>query len=296
MNLSDNARGILLMCASMLSFTVNDSFMKLTSQTLPLFQAIALRGLVASIALLVIARLTTGHLRLVPKGRDGGMVALRSLSEIAATALFLTALTQMPLANLSAILQSLPLAITLSAALFLREPVGWRRLTAILVGFCGVLLIVKPGTEGFTVWSVLGLGSVVCVVIRDLTTRTLSRETPSAAVAVWASLAVMVMGVVVTTWQGWVPVSADEALYLAIASAALIAGYMFAVMVMRVGDIGLIAPFRYTSLLWAILFGWMLFGTLPDEWTVAGAAIVVATGLYTLLRERKLSRAAARQG
>lgn len=296
MNLSDNARGILLMCASMLSFTVNDSFMKLTSQTLPLFQAIALRGLVASVALLVIARLTMGHLRLVPTGRDGRLVALRSLSEIAATALFLIALTQMPLANLSAILQSLPLAITLSAALFLREPVGWRRLTAILVGFCGVLLIVKPGTEGFTVWSVLGLGSVVCVVIRDLTTRTLSRETPSAAVAVWASVAVMVMGVVVTTWQGWVPVSADEALYLAIASAALIAGYMFAVMVMRVGDIGLIAPFRYTSLLWAILFGWMLFGTLPDEWTVAGAAIVVATGLYTLLRERKLSRAAARQG
>jgi drug/metabolite transporter (DMT)-like permease len=296
MTLSDNARGILLMCASMLSFTVNDSFMKLTSQTLPLFQAIALRGIVASVALVLIARLTTGHLRLVPKGRDGVMVALRSLSEIAATALFLTALTQMPLANLSAILQSLPLAITLSAALFLREPVGWRRLTAILVGFCGVLLIVKPGTEGFTVWSVLGLGSVVCVVIRDLTTRTLSRGTPSAAVAVWASLAVMVMGVAVTTWQGWVPVSADEALYLAIASAALIAGYMFAVMVMRVGDIGLIAPFRYTSLLWAILFGWMLFGTLPDEWTVAGAAIVVATGLYTLLRERKLSRAAARQG
>jgi drug/metabolite transporter (DMT)-like permease len=234
MTLSDNARGILLMCASMLSFTVNDSFMKLTSQTLPLFQAIALRGIVASVALLLIARLTTGHLRLVPKGRDGVMVALRSLSEIAATALFLTALTQMPLANLSAILQSLPLAITLSAALFLREPVGWRRLTAILVGFCGVLLIVKPGTEGFTVWSVLGLGSVVCVVIRDLTTRTLSRETPSAAVAVWASLAVMVMGVAVTTWKGWVPVSADEALYLAIASAALIAGYMFAVMVMRV--------------------------------------------------------------
>lgn len=296
MTLSDNARGILLMCASMLSFTVNDSFMKLTSQTLPLFQAIALRGIVASVALLLIARLTAGHLRLVPKGRDGVMVALRSLSEIAATALFLTALTQMPLANLSAILQSLPLAITLSAALFLREPVGWRRLTAILVGFCGVLLIVKPGTEGFTVWSVLGLGSVVCVVIRDLTTRTLSRATPSAAVAVWASLAVMVMGIGVTTWQGWVPVSADEALYLAIASAALIAGYMFAVMVMRVGDIGLIAPFRYTSLLWAILFGWMLFGTLPDEWTVVGATIVVATGLYTLLRERKLSRAAARQG
>lgn len=290
MTLSDNARGILFMCGSMLAFTVNDSFMKATSQTLPLFQAIALRGMLATMALVMIARVTTGHLRLVPPGRDATKVALRSVSEIAATATFLIALTHMPLANLSAILQSLPLAITLGAAVFLKEPVGWRRLVAILIGFCGVLLIVKPGTDGFTVWSVLGLVSVACVVVRDLTTRTLSRATPSAAVAVWASVAVMLMGIVVTTWHGWVPVSPREALYLAIASSALICGYMFAVMVMRVGDIGMIAPFRYTSLLWAILFGWMLFGSLPDKITLTGAAIVVATGLYTLLRERMLSR------
>lgn len=290
MKLSDNARGILFMCCSMLSFTVNDSLMKAASQTLPLFQAIALRGMVATLALVLIARVTTGHLRLVPPGKDAPKVALRSVSEVAATATFLTALTHMPLANMSAILQSLPLAITLGAAVFLKEPVGWRRLVAILVGFCGVLLIVKPGTEGFTIWSVLGLISVACVVVRDLTTRTLSRATTSAAVAVWASGAVMLMGLAVTTWNGWVPVSGQEALYVAVASAALICGYMLAVMVMRVGDIGLIAPFRYTSLLWALLFGWMVFGSFPDGVTLVGAAIVVATGLYTLLRERMLSR------
>lgn len=290
MKLTDNARGILLMCGSMLAFTVNDSFMKATSQTMPLFQAIALRGVVSTVALLVIARLLTGDLRLMPQGADGPKVFWRSVAEIASTATFLIALTQIPLANLSAIMQSLPLAITLGAAIFLKEPVGWRRLSAILIGFCGVLLIVKPGTEGFTLWSVLGLVSVAFVVLRDLTTRALSRATPSAAVAVWASGAVMAMGVAVATWQGWVPVSLREAVYLGIASSALICGYLFAVMAMRVGDIGLIAPFRYTSLLWAILFGWMLFGTLPDEITVLGAAIVVATGLYTLLRERNLSR------
>jgi drug/metabolite transporter (DMT)-like permease len=226
----------------------------------------------------------------VPKGADRWKVALRSIAEIGATATFLTALAHMPLANLSAILQSLPLAITLGAAIVLKEPVGWRRMVAILIGFFGVLLIIKPGTEGFTFWSMLGLISVACVAVRDLTTRTLSRATPSASVAVWASVAVTLIGAVITTWQGWVAVSPQQAMYLAIASAALICGYMFAVMVMRVGDIGLIAPFRYTSLLWAILFGWMLFGSLPDSLTVAGAAIVVATGLYTLLRERRLSR------
>lgn len=296
MTLSDNSRGILLMCGSMLAFTVNDSFMKAATQTMPLFQAIALRGVVATVALLVIARLTSGSLSIMPQGADRWRVALRSLAEIGATATFLTALTHMPLANLSAIMQALPLALTLAAALWLKEPIGWRRLTAILIGFLGVMLIVKPGTGGFTVWSVLGLISVGCVVMRDLSTRTLSRQVPSAAVAVWASVAVMVMGIIVTAIEGWHPVSGPEAGHLAAASLALVVGYMLSVMVMRVGDIGLIAPFRYTALLWAILFGWLLFGTLPDGWTVLGAAIVVATGIYTLLRERKLRRRAAVAG
>ena len=243
-----------------------------------------------------VALITSGSLSIMPQGADRWRVALRSLAEIGATATFLTALTHMPLANLSAIMQALPLALTLAAALWLKEPIGWRRLTAILIGFLGVMLIVKPGTGGFTVWSVLGLISVGCVVVRDLSTRTLSRQVPSAAVAVWASVAVMVMGIIVTAIEGWRPVTGPEAGDLAAASLALVVGYMLSVMVMRVGDIGLIAPFRYTALLWAILFGWLLFGTLPDGWTVVGAAIVVATGIYTLLRERKLRRRAAVAG
>lgn len=290
MRTSDNFRGIVLMCLSMASFTINDTFMKLVTTTLPLFQAIALRGLVASAALVAIALAASEPSQLVPKGADRWKVALRSVAEIGATAMFLTALSHMPLANLSAILQSLPLAITLGAAIVLKEPVGWQRMMAILVGFCGVFLIIKPGTDGFTVWSMLGVLSVACVAVRDLTTRTLTRATPSAAVAVSASVAVTLMGAVITTWHGWVAVSQQEALYLAISSVALVSGYMLAVMVMRVGDIGMIAPFRYTSLLWAILFGWMLLGSLPDKLTVVGSVIVIATGLYTLLRERRLSR------
>ncbi len=128
MTLSDNARGILLMCGSMLAFTVNDSFMKAATKTVPLFQAITLRGLVATVALLIIARATTGGFDLIPAGRDRRVIALRSLAEVAATALFLTALMHMPLANLSAILQALPLAVTLAEALWLTEPIGWRRM------------------------------------------------------------------------------------------------------------------------------------------------------------------------
>ena len=296
MTLSDNARGILLMCGSMLAFTVNDSFMKAATKTVPLFQAITLRGLVATVALLIIARATTGGFDLIPAGRDRRVIALRSLAEVAATALFLTALMHMPLANLSAILQALPLAVTLGAALWLKEPIGWRRMSAIAVGFIGVLLIVRPGTDGFDHWSLMGLASVACVVVRDLSTRTLSRATPSAAVAVWASVAVTVMGLAGVALQGWQPLDLTEAAKIGCASLALVVGYLLAVMVMRVGDIGVVAPFRYTSLLWAIVLGWMLFGSLPDGLTLIGAGIVVATGLYTLARERARRRAAAAAG
>ncbi len=292
MEISDNLRGVLYMNVSMLAFTVNDSFMKAATQTLPLFEAIALRGVVAISALLLIAY-AMGTLRLWPAARDRKVIAWRSLAEVGGTVFFLTALTQMPLANLSAIMQVLPLAVALAAAIFLGVPIGWRRLTAILVGFVGVMIIIRPGAASFTVWSMLGLASVVCVVARDLATRALSPGVPSTAVSIWAAVAVTGMGLAGAAIEGWQPVSGREAALVLGAAAFLIVGYLFSVMVMRVGDIGVIAPFRYTALLWAILLGWLAFGTLPDTLTLTGAAIVVASGLFTLWRERALRRAAS---
>jgi len=292
MVLSDNLRGILYMNISMFAFTVNDSFVKLVTQSLPLFQTIALRGALATLALLVIARLTTGGLHLLPPGPDRLRLVIRSLAEVGATVTFLGALVHMPIANLSAIMQSLPLAVTLTAALVFGDKVGWRRMLAILVGFAGVLIIIRPGSEGFDQWAVMGLLSVACVVVRDLVTRGMSKSLPSVSVAIWAGATVFVLGAVGTAVEGWQPVSLLEILLILCSATALIGGYMFSVMVMRVGDIGLIAPFRYTSLLWAILFGWLMFSTLPDEWTLVGAVIVVASGVYTLMRERQLRRAA----
>jgi drug/metabolite transporter (DMT)-like permease len=138
----------------------------------------------------------------------------------------------------------------------------------------------------------MGLGSVLCVVVRDLSTRRLSSTTPSVTVAVWASGSVMVVGILGAFVDGWQGVSLGEGMIVASASLALLVGYMFSIMVMRVGDIGFVAPFRYTALLWAILLGWLSFGTLPDRVTVLGAAIVVTSGIYLLLRERKLRMAA----
>ena len=296
--LSENTRGILYMCAAMLAFTLNDTLMKaatlvLPTPGLPLSEAIFLRGLVATVGLLLLARFTGSLRHLMPGRADFGPVALRTLAEVAASGAFLLALMHMPLANLSAILQSLPLAVTLAAAVFLKEPIGWRRLTAIVVGFVGMLIVIRPGGEAFDRWSLLGLASVACVVLRDLSTRRFSREMPSVVPAIWASGSVAVMGGIGMALYGAVPPPPIPLLETFAAALLLIVGYMMAIMTMRVGDLGLVAPFRYTSLIWAVLLGWLLFGTLPDFWTVVGAAIVVGSGLYMLLRQRQVRMSAA---
>jgi drug/metabolite transporter (DMT)-like permease len=290
--LSDNLRGILLMCASMAAFTINDSFMKSVTTTLPLYQSIALRGLIAVAGLAILAFATQAfHFR--PSRRDAGLILLRSLADVAATVLFLEALIRMELANLSSIMQALPLALTLGAALVYGDKIGWRRMTAILVGFIGVMIIIRPGTEGFDRWALLGVGSVICVVIRDLAVRPIQGGVPSALVALGAATAVAVMGWIGTGLQGWHAPTQWELIRILGAGLFLIVGYLTSVSAMRHGDIGIVAPFRYTSLLWAIVLGLVVFGDLPDGWTLIGAAIVVAAGLFTLWRERRLRRQGA---
>jgi drug/metabolite transporter (DMT)-like permease len=287
--LSENLRGILLMCASMAAFTINDTFMKSVTTTLPLYQTITLRGLIAVAGLGLLVILTRAY-RFRLNRRDGWLILLRSLADVAATILFLEALLRMPLANLSAILQALPLFITLAAALVYGDKIGWRRMTAILVGLIGVLIIIRPGTEGFDRWALLGIASVACVVVRDLSVRPIQGELPSALVALGAAVAVTTMGVIGAGLQGVAPMSLGEAGKVLGAGLFLIVGYLTSVMAMRNGDIGLVAPFRYTSLLWAIGLGFLVFGNLPDGWTLFGATIVVGAGIFTLLRERRLRR------
>lgn len=299
MAISDNLRGVAYMCLSMLAFTVNDTFMKSVTAEVPLFQVIFLRGLIAISGLVVIG-LVTGAFRQRLVGGDWRLIGLRSLAEVLATLTFLTALLHMELANLSAIMQALPLAVTLGAALIFGDRIGWRRMTAILVGFAGVMVIIRPGTSAFDVWSLMGVASVLAVVVRDLSVRRLGPHVPSIIVALGAAVVVALMGLGFSTLQGvalfdgmtgWQTLTAGQVGRVAGAGAFLIVGYLCAVTAMRWGDIGVVAPFRYTSLLWAIGLGFVVFADLPDGWTLVGAAIVVASGIYTLLRERALRRA-----
>jgi len=289
--LTDNMRGALLMALSMTAFTVNDTLMKLASDEVAFHQSIFYRGVMITVGLLLMG-LYQRRLTFRVSRRDGWLIALRSLAEVLGTWWFLTALYQMPIANLSAILQSLPLTVTLAAVLVFREPVGWKRLSAILVGFVGVILIVQPGTSGFSTYSLWGVAAVIAVTVRDLSSRRLSRDVPSLLVALGAAVGVSAYALLFSVGEVWPPLTFASGAKLFFAALCLMAGYISAVSAMRVGEIGFVAPFRYISLLVALILGLLVFGDWPNTLTLTGAAIVVATGLFTLYRERMLRRRA----
>ncbi|MFU8778351.1 MAG: DMT family transporter [Roseovarius sp.] len=288
---SDNLTGALLMMGSMAAFTLNDAMIKGLAGQVPLFQVMFLRGVVTTILVALIAWKMGALKRHLPR-EDWGPVFWRMVGEIGSAYFFVTALYNMPLANISAIMQALPLTLTLAAALFFREPVGWKRMAAIMAGFIGVMLIVRPGTEGFNIYSVYGLAAVAFVTLRDLATRRLSRDVPSMLVTLFNSFFIMAFFGLGSLTGEWVALDGRAALLICGAAVMIIGGYLFSIMVMRVGEISFVAPFRYTSLIWALLLGWLVFGDWPQTLTLVGAAIVVASGLFTLYREAQISRRA----
>ena len=283
----DNMRGALIMCVSMTFFTLNDTVMKFVTQDLPLYQSITLRGTVVMLGLLLIARREGGLQLRLPREAVWPMI-LRLIGEVGSTVFFLHALMHMAIADLSAIMQSLPLVVMLGAAVMFHEKLGWRRMMAVLVGLVGVLMILRPGTSAFTTWSVLGLASVGLVVLRDLVTRLFSRDIRSTTIAFYAASSVTLSGLLLSIGEGWQRPSFEQLALLALGGCFLTVGYLSAVATMRVGEISFVAPFRYVSLVTAIILGLVVFGEWPDAWTWAGSGLIVTAGIYSILREGQL--------
>jgi S-adenosylmethionine uptake transporter len=192
----------------------------------------------------------------------------------------------MPLGNVTAILQAVPLFVTIAAVLFLNDTLGWRRWIAVTAGFFGVLVIVRPGLEGFSIYSFWALGAVICVTVREIATRQLSEDIPSLPVAFLTAIAICGFGAINLTGQNWVPLEATHLGYLTAAGIAIVAGYLFSVMAVRIGDISFVSQFRYTGMIWAVALGFLLFGDRPDLATILGTIIIIIAGLYSLHRER----------
>lgn len=289
MRLNDNLLGAALMTCCVLAYVLNDAVMKLLFADIDFFQAIFLRGLVSLPPLLVLALMTKTLLQKY-SAKNQLLMIIRILAEIGTTVTFLTALKHMPLANVTAILQSLPLAITMAAAIFLGEPVGWRRWSAICLGFTGVLIIIRPGLAGFNSYSLLALAAVLLLTVREISTRQLDNKIPTVTVALSTTLGITVFAALMLIGDEWAEINFVSWSLIIAAAAAVTVATLLSVVAMRTGDIGFVSPFRYTSLIGAIGLGILLFGEWPDGITLLGAVIIAFAGIYSLYREQLFNK------
>lgn len=287
--LSPNLRGSLSMAIGMACFTFNDATVKFVAEEMNMGQVMLVRSTIATVLIVALAWYQG---MLIPLRQAlHKMTILRVIGEVVGTVTFLIALVHIPLALTSAILQALPLVVTLGAALFFGEPVGWRRWVAIVAGLTGVLIIVRPGQDGMSPYVLLVVITVIFASLRDLATRQVPRTIPVLMISALTSVGVGLAGAgMIVPLGGWTPMSWTNMGLLALAACCVMVAYHFLILAMREGEISFVAPFRYTSLLWAILLGFLFFGDLPDTPMIIGSIIVIGSGLYTLYRERVVDR------
>ncbi len=288
MKAMDNYKGMAWMTLAMLGFALADTFIKLTLGALPVGQVIAVFGF-GGAAIFGLWAKARGE-RVMDRKLFTRAFVLRLVFEVFGTVCFVMALSLIDLSLLSAIIQANPLLVTLGAALFLGQRVGWRRWVAILIGLVGVLIIVRPGMAGFEAASLLGIGATFGLVGRDLATRAIPQTISTLLLAAWGFLAAGIAGLGILLVQGGA-VWPDAVLTLQLTGALLCAlvAYYAVTAAMRVGEIAAVTPFRYTRLVFAMALAFFIFGERPDAWTLIGAAIVISTGLYTLFRERAVA-------
>ncbi|WP_299374577.1 DMT family transporter [uncultured Tateyamaria sp.] len=289
----DNLRGATIMVLAMLGFAVEDAVIKLLAGAMPLGQVIGFLGLGGAAVFAILCRMQGQSLW--DRAFLAPPILLRNLAELIGTLGFVTAIALIPLSTASAILQAAPLLVTLGAALFLGEDVGWRRWAAILTGFVGVLLIIRPGTQGFDWLSLFAVQGVVGLAIRDLATRRVKPVVSSLQLSFMAFLMLVPASAILLYAGGIVPITPTVAQTMYLIAAVFIGAlsYYGITYAMRIGEIGFVTPFRYSRMIFALIIGVTFFGETPGLLTLIGAAIIILSGLYTLWREQIVKRGAA---
>ena len=272
----------------MAAFSISDVFTKLVALTHPLGEVFAVRGLF-TVLLVGVAMVLTGDWRYW-RSALGTAVLARSLLDAASSALYVAALVHLPMSDVSAVVLLTPVIVTMMAVVIFREEVDARRWLAVLVGFAGVLFIIRPAPASFNAWAIVALGAAVASSIRDVLTRKLDPAIPTTVLAFTSMVALTLVGVGLGLSGAWLPLSANECLLLLGGAAFLGLAIYFVAMAFRGGEISVVTPFRYTSLLWAGTAGFVGFGEIPGAWSLAGAALIVASGLYVLHRDAERSR------
>lgn len=281
--------GIAAMVAAMLAFVTNDALIKLAAESMPLGEALFIRGISSTAIVLILVLILRPRAKI--ENLTDRALLLRTFGDVAATLVYLTAITRLPIANATIVLQIVPLVVTLAGAILFREHVGWRRWTAILVGLAGVMIVIRPGLSGFNAYSLLALVAVFLVALRDVATRRVPGEIATITVVAVAVVANFAAAAALGLSEDWVQPDTDAALLALASGVSIVAAYWLIVASLRLGHLSLTAPFRYTVIVWAVLYGVFVWDDRLDTLTIIGAVLIVASGIFTLYRERKLASA-----
>jgi len=281
--LSNNQRGVLAICGCMAAFTVNDVLVKEILFTYPAGEVIFVRGIVTSLLLGAIV-LVVGRARELRAGLTR-QVALRSLFDGLSTAGFIAALAHMKLANIAAVLQIAPLLITAFSVVLYREMVGWRRWTAIGIGFFGALLVIKPVPSEFNIWAIVGAGCALAAAFREIMTRRIGHTLPVLVMIFWSSIVITLFGLLFFFTEDWRGLDGWAFAQLSVAAVFMCIALYLMALGFRDVDLSVVAPFRYSYLITSAVGGYLVFRELPDNWSIVGTVLIVGGGIYTLHRE-----------
>lgn len=274
--------GIALLVGAVAAFTLMDAAAKHLQQTYPVIQVAWVRF---AINLLLVSLVFRGRLVSVLRTHHPVLQGLRGTMQVITILLFFYAITHIGLAEADALFDINPILIVLGGALFLGEKIGPRRIIAIIVAFIGALIILRPGMTEFSLPALMAFLSAFSYAIGNLITRAVRRDSVATSVA-WSA----VIGTVLTSlWLPfeWIEVApSDVPMFLTVGILGSI-GQVLIIRAFVVAEAGILAPFGYVGLIFASFWGWMFFGQLPDQWTIVGALVIAASGLYVWYRERK---------
>ncbi len=287
----DNLRGSIFMVWAMACFSIEDAFIKAAAKTLPLGEIIFIFGLCGTIIFILFTKLRKE--KIFHPAILSRPILIRSLCEVMGRLFFSISIVLIPLSTLSAILQSTPLIVVIGAALFFGEKVGWRRWTAVLVGFIGVMMIIRPGLDAFQPASIFAILGTLGFAGRDLATRASPKLLSNMQLGVYGFFILMPVGILILIFN---QETSNVVIPDGITSIHLLGTIIFGVVAyysltvaMRIGEVSTIAPFRYTRLVFALLIGVFLFDERPDALTLIGSLIIVLGGIYTLWRTRSVN-------
>ncbi len=280
--------GIGLMCAAVLLFACLDSIAKYLGTRMDPLQVVAMRFISGFLAALVVFN-PWSRPGLLKSGRFG-LQGMRGLLLLGTTTFNFLSFKYLQLDEALAIMFSTPFLVAIMAGPVLGEWVGWRRWTAIIVGFIGVLIVIRPGIGGGMQWAALfSVVSAILYACYSIATRMISRFDSSETTLFYGNLMSVIVIVPLLPLLWTAPPSAVDLLLLFLIGALGSGGHYLLIVAHRMAPASVLSPFMYTQLIWATALGYVMFADVPSRWTLAGSALVVASGLYLLYRERKVT-------